>query len=122
MGTGAFARPASAASAILITREQPATSLHSEFMKPARLLVFQAPRNPTEREREILTLLAEGPTFKQAAGHLGLKHRTITRALEEMRHRSTTPTNEALMALATRQQWIDVIIDIPEETFPPLSC
>ena len=91
-------------------------------MKPARLLVFQAPRNPTEREREILTLLAEGPTFKQAAGRLGLKHRTITRALEEMRHRSTTPTNEALMALATRQQWIDVIIDIPEETFPPLSC
>jgi hypothetical protein len=31
-------------------------------MKPASLLVFQAPRNPSERTREILTLLAEGNT------------------------------------------------------------
>jgi hypothetical protein len=52
VGTGAFARPASEASVILITRLRPA-------LKPARLLVFQSPRNPTERDREILTLLAK---------------------------------------------------------------
>jgi len=89
-------------------------------MKPARLLVFQAPRNPTERDREILTLLAEGHTQEQTAGHLGLRPRTIARALEEMRHRYTTPTNAALMALATRLQWIAVAIDCtdPQDNTP----
>ncbi len=81
-------------------------------MKPARLLVFQAPRNPTERDREILTLIAEGHTHKQAAGHLGLAHRSVTNALGRMRDRYTTPTNESLIALATRLQWIELAIDI----------
>jgi len=73
-------------------------------MKPARLLVFQSPRNPTERDREILTLLVEGHTTSQAAGHLGLETRCSTSALEPMRHRYTTPTNAALIALAIRLQ------------------
>jgi len=80
-------------------------------MKPARLLVFQSPRNPTERDREILTLLAEGHTTTQAAGHLGLETRCITSALERMRHRYTTPTNAALIALAIRLQWIALSIE-----------
>ena len=84
-------------------------------MKPARLLVFQGPRNPTERDREILTLIAEGHSHKQAAGHLGLAHRSVTNALGRMRDRYTAPTNEALIALATRLQWIDVAIDVPED-------
>jgi hypothetical protein len=51
-------------------------------------------------------------TQKQAAGHLGLKDRTVTGALGHMRERYTTPTNEALIALATRLQWITVAIEV----------
>ena len=75
MGTAAFGCPAKRSA----RRDPNHTPTHAQratlhpAMKPARLLVFQAPRNPTERDREILTLLAEGHTHKQAAGHLGLK-------------------------------------------------
>ena len=88
-------------------------------MRPARLLVFQSPRNPTTRERRILTLLAEGHTQKQAAGHLGLRPRSVTNALGHMRDRYTAPTNEALIALAMRLQWIEIGIEIhQDETCP----
>jgi len=84
-------------------------------MKHARLIVYQRPRNPTERERTILTLVAEGHTHKQAAGHLGLAHRSVTNALGRMRDRYTTPTNEALIALAIRLQWIAVAIEVDQD-------
>lgn len=80
-------------------------------MEPAGVLVFQGPRNPTERERTILTLVAEGHTHKQAARHLGLAHRSVTNALGRMRDRYTKPTNEALIALASRLQWITLAVD-----------
>ena len=44
---------------------EPHPALDSEPMKPAHLLVFQGSRNPTERDREILTLEAEGLTHKR---------------------------------------------------------
>ena len=69
-----------------------------------------APRNRTECDREIVTLLAQGHSHNQAAEHRSPRSRTITRALEEMRHRYTTPSYEALMALATRLRWIDLTI------------
>ena len=107
-------------------RGAPREACHSEpttiraKLRPheARLLVFQASRNPTARDREILTLLAEGHTHKQAAGHLGLAHRSVTNALGRMRARYTTPTNEALIALAVRLQWINVAIECtdPKDT------
>jgi DNA-binding CsgD family transcriptional regulator len=81
-------------------------------MKHARLTVHQRPRNPTQRERTILLLLAEGHTQKQAAGHLGLKPRSVTSAIERMRDRYTAPTIAALIALAVHLQWIAVAIDI----------
>ena len=56
--------------------------------------------------------MAEGHTHKQAAGRLGLAHRSVTNALGRMRDRYATPTNEALIALAIRLQWIFVAIDI----------
>jgi DNA-binding CsgD family transcriptional regulator len=71
-------------------------------------------------ERTILALVAEGHTHKQAAGHLGLAHRSVTNALGRMRDRYTSPTNEALIALAIRLQWIAVAIEVhPDETSPP---
>jgi DNA-binding NarL/FixJ family response regulator len=88
--------------------------------KPARLVVYQAPRNPSERQRGILTLLAEGLTQREAAAHLGVKPRCVTSALANMRERYTTTTNEALIALAIRLQWIEIAIDIHQDaTSPP---
>jgi DNA-binding CsgD family transcriptional regulator len=80
----------------------------------ARLRVYQHPHNPTARDRAILTLIAEGHTQKQAAGHLGLKPRSVTGALSYMRDRYTAPTNEALIALALRLQWIEIAIEIDQ--------
>ena len=87
--------------------------------KPARLVVFQSPRNPSERQRGILTLLAEGLTQRQAAAHLGLKPRCVTSALANMRERYTARSNEALVALAIRLQWIEIAIDIHQDATPP---
>jgi DNA-binding CsgD family transcriptional regulator len=88
-------------------------------MKHARLIVYQRLRNPTEREHRILTLVAEGHPHKQAAGHLGLAHRSVTNALGRMRDRYTAPTNEALTALAIRLQWIAVAIDVHQPEASP---
>jgi DNA-binding CsgD family transcriptional regulator len=89
-------------------------------VRPARLLVYQSPRNPTARQRRILILLAEGLTQKQAAAHLGLKPRCVTSALANMRERYTAASNEALIALAIRLQWIAIAIDIHQDaTSPP---
>ena len=81
--------------------------------RPARLRVYQRPRNPTERQRGILT--AEGLTQKQVAAHLGLKLRCVASSLGNTRARYTTTSNEALIALAIRLQWIKIAIDIHED-------
>jgi DNA-binding NarL/FixJ family response regulator len=81
------------------------------MMKPARLTVYQHPRNPTERERRILTLLAEGHTQKETARRLGIRDRAVTSSVANMRSRYTAATNEALIALAVRLQWITLVID-----------
>jgi DNA-binding NarL/FixJ family response regulator len=83
--------------------------------KPARLAVYQHPRNPSQRKHGILTLLAEGLTQRQAAAHLGVRPRCVTSALANMRERYTTTTNEALVALAIRLQWIEIAIDIHQD-------
>jgi len=80
-------------------------------MRPARLTVYQLPRNPTERERRILTLIAEGRTTRQTAVHLRVKLRSVTHSLERMRNRYTAPTNESLLVLALRLQWITIAIE-----------
>ena len=84
-------------------------------MRPARLSIYQSPRNPTPREREILTLIAEGRTQRQTASRLGLAHVSVTNRLGRMRTRYTAPTNEALIALAVRLQWITVAIDCSQD-------
>lgn len=84
-------------------------------MRPARVIIYQSPRNPNDRERRILTLLAEGHTQKEAAAHLSANPRSIAATLEHMRHRYTAPTNEALVALAVRLQWIVLAIECAEQ-------
>ncbi len=80
----------------------------------AHLTVYQSPRNPTPRERQILTLLVKGLTQKQTAQTLRLAYHSVTNALGEMRARYTAPTNESLIALAVRLQWISLAIDCTE--------
>jgi len=80
-------------------------------MRPARLAVYQSPRNPNPRERRILTLLAEGHTQKEAAQRLGIRSRAVTSSVSLMRTRYAAPTNEALVALAVRLQWITIAIE-----------
>jgi DNA-binding CsgD family transcriptional regulator len=88
--------------------------------RPARLRVYQHPRNPTAYQRRILTLIAEGLTQRQAASHLGVNPRCVASALASMRERYTATTNEALIALAIRLQWIEIAIDIHQDaTSPP---
>ncbi len=90
-------------------------SAAAELPRPARLVVYQSPRNPTARQRGILTLLAEGLAQKEVAARLGLKLRCVTSALGNMRARYTTTSNEALVALAIRLQWIEIAIDIHQD-------
>src|SRR4051794_13267086 len=90
-------------------------------MRPARLPIAQQPRNPTPRDREILTLLAEGHTQKAAAHILQLKPRTIAAAVDRMRDRYTAPTLAALVVLALRLQWIEIAIDVYLDTPPPVT-
>ena len=87
-------------------------------LRPARLTVYQTPRNPSASERRILTLLAEGRSQRELAQHLGLAYHSVSNALGRMRLRYTAPTNEALIALAVRLQWIAVTIDCTQSTFP----
>jgi DNA-binding CsgD family transcriptional regulator len=87
-------------------------------MRTARLPIAQRARNPTLRDREILTLLAEGHTQKEAAGILAAKPRTVTSAVERIRARYTAPTLAALVALAIRLEWIALAIECtgPKDT------
>lgn len=86
-------------------------------MRPARLAVYQSPRNPTPRERRILTLLAEGHTQKETANRLGIRSRAVTTSVALMRSRYSAATSEALIALAVRLQWISLAIDCLPPTF-----
>lgn len=88
--------------------------------RPARLRVYHSPRSPSERQRGILALMAEGLTQRQAAAQIGLKPRSVASALANMRERYTTASNEALVALAIRLQWIEIAIEIHQDaTSPP---
>jgi hypothetical protein len=49
-----------------------------------------------------------------------VKPRCVTSALANRRERYTAASNEALIALAIRLQWIEIAIDIrQDETSPP---
>ena len=109
MGTAAIGRPASEAS-------EPT----AKATRPARLPIAQHPRNPSPRDREILTLLAEGHTRKEAAAALHLKPRTITANIQRMCDRYGAANPLVVIAAAIRLKWIALEIDIHrDETFPP---
>jgi len=109
VGTDAFVRPASEASAAT-----------TKATRPARLPIAQHPRNPSPRDREILKLLAEGHTRKQAAAALHLKPRTLAATIQRMCDRYGAANPLALIAAAIRLEWIALEIDIhQDETFPP---
>lgn len=60
-------------------REHRVPALCKQVQRMAtRHMVYQRPRKPTERERGILTLIAERPYAQAGAGHLDLAHRSVT--------------------------------------------
>jgi len=58
---------------------------------------------------------AEGRTPPDTARHLDTTPRTITAALHRMRDRYNFPTNEALIAVAVKLEWIPLAIDTTDD-------
>lgn len=54
----------------------------------------------TEREREILELVAEGLSSKQVAQHIGIAPRTVDRHIENLRHKMGARNKSHLVAKA----------------------
>lgn len=57
----------------------------------------------TERERQVVKLLADGHLFKTAARELGVSESTIERHLENARDRNNVKTTTQLCVLATKE-------------------
>ena len=83
------------------------------------LTTNQQQRNPTARERRILTALASGASRPEAALQAGLTVRAVTAILERLRDRFA-PTMPALIALAVKLEWISVPIWTMPATPTPL--
>jgi len=75
------------------------------------LTVNQQERNPTERQRVILTLLVEGLSQIQIAEVLSTTPHAIARTLENLRNQFA-PTNCSLIALAVRLEWVTFSVEI----------
>jgi len=83
--------------------------------RPPALLVPLNGRNPSPRERDILTLLAHGATMTQAATALGIAPSNVRNRVDMMRNRYA-PTTASLVALAIRLEWIEFRVDIGSRT------
>lgn len=84
------------------------------------LTTNQQRRNPTARERRILTALASGASRPEAALQAGLTVRAVTAILERLRDRFA-PTMPPLIALAVKLEWISVPIWTIPATHPTPS-
>lgn len=60
----------------------------------------------TDRQRDVLRLLAKGHTMKEIATKLGITPRTVAFHKYEMMHRLGVTTTAELIALATRAVWV----------------
>lgn len=113
VGTAAIGRPA---------REASGAKGSAKPTRPARLPIAQRPPNPSPRDRELLTLLVEGHTRKQAAAALHLKPRTIGATLQRMCDRYGAANPLALIAAAVRLEWIALEIDVDtNDTAPEIN-
>lgn len=68
-----------------------------------------APRAPTDRELDILRLVAAGLTNAQVSEDLGIGERTVESQLRRMFDRYDASTRTALVRLAHEQGWIVAI-------------
>lgn len=57
----------------------------------------------TQRQRDVLRLLAQGMTQQQAAQRLGLAHSTVRKVTQEARRRTNTNTTTELVVKAMTQ-------------------
>jgi DNA-binding NarL/FixJ family response regulator len=70
--------------------------------------VVPAPRNDqlTAREREVLTLIAEGCSTREVAAELAYTERTIKTVLQDVTARLRVRNRTQAVALAVRKGWI----------------
>ena len=61
---------------------------------------------PTDRQREVLQLLAKGRTMKEIAAELGITPRTVAFHKYEMMHRLSVSTTAELIGLAIQAGWV----------------
>jgi len=78
------------------------------------LTTNQQERNPTQRERLILTLMIEGHSTAEIAGLLGTTPHVIRNQVQHLRDRFAA-TNEALIAMAVRLEWIACPIEVRQD-------
>jgi DNA-binding NarL/FixJ family response regulator len=77
------------------------------YPSEARRSAMEALRLPTERELEILALVAEGLSNVEIAERLALRVKTVESQLRRLFDRYDVTSRTALAHLALRQGWID---------------
>lgn len=77
------------------------------LLNPGADAPAQARRLLTDREREILCLLAEGETTTQVSTRLGLRASTVRTHVEHMRRKLGANTRAGLVALGFRLGYLD---------------
>jgi DNA-binding NarL/FixJ family response regulator len=80
----------------------------------------RAPRPPTEREHQLLVLLAEGAQNDAMARELGLRVKTIEGMIRRLFDRYGVDNRTQLARFATRQGWLTGIGD-EEPALPPVQ-
>lgn len=78
----------------------------SAYARDTRRSAKDALRMPTQRELEILALVAEGDSNVEIAAHLSLRVKTVESQLRRLFDRYDVTSRTALARLAIRQGWI----------------
>ena len=77
------------------------------FSAAALDAIRRVPHGPSEREVEIVRLLASGATTEEIAHALGISPRTVESHVRRMFDRYGAVSRAELAALATREGWVD---------------
>jgi DNA-binding NarL/FixJ family response regulator len=76
-------------------------------MESFPVLDHRVPPAPTDRERDVLDLVATGLSHHEVAGRLEISNRTVDGHMQRMYERYDVDSRSAMLALALRMGWID---------------
>jgi len=91
------------ADVVLVAHGHPASTGHPERSEGSVLAVEQEPVSLTNREREILALLADGLGNKQIAARLGISSNTVKTHLELLFERLGVSSRAEAVAVGVRR-------------------